>query len=71
MTIPVWGYLDEYESMREEFLQAVDNVFSSGKLILGPNVEAFEKEFSAYCGTSHGVGLDNGTNSIANEVMRI
>ncbi|MBI4806059.1 MAG: DegT/DnrJ/EryC1/StrS family aminotransferase [Desulfovibrio sp.] len=64
MTIPVWGYLDEYESLREEFLQAVDSVFSSGKLILGPNVEAFEKEFAAYCGTSHGVGLDNGTNAL-------
>jgi dTDP-3-amino-2,3,6-trideoxy-4-keto-D-glucose/dTDP-3-amino-3,4,6-trideoxy-alpha-D-glucose/dTDP-2,6-dideoxy-D-kanosamine transaminase len=64
MTIPVWGYLDEYESMRQEFLQAVDGVFSSGKLILGPNVEAFEKEFAAYCGTAHGVGLDNGTNAL-------
>ena len=64
MSIPVWSYLQEYESMREEFLQAVDGVFSSGKLILGPNVEAFENEFSAYCGTAHGVGLDNGTNAL-------
>jgi aminotransferase EvaB len=64
MTIPVWSYREEYKELRRELLDAVDNVFSSGRLILGPNVEAFEREFAAYCGAAHGVGLDNGTNAI-------
>lgn len=64
MTIPVWSYQEEYKELRQELLAAVDGVFSSGRLILGANVEAFECEFAAYCGRAHGVGLDNGTNAV-------
>ncbi|MBG0791824.1 MAG: DegT/DnrJ/EryC1/StrS family aminotransferase [Desulfovibrionaceae bacterium] len=64
MAIYVWGYLKEYAEERREVLEAVEGVLESGKLILGPNVEAFEAEFAAYCGARHGIGVDNGTNAI-------
>lgn len=64
MPVNVWGYLKEYEAEREEILAAVESVLTSGKLILGPNVAAFEEEFAAYCGVAHGVGVDNGTSAI-------
>ena len=64
MAVNVWGYLKEYEAERGEILAAVEGVLASGKLILGPNVAAFEREFAAYCGAAHGVGLDNGTNAV-------
>ncbi|QFU89749.1 DegT/DnrJ/EryC1/StrS aminotransferase family protein [Amycolatopsis sp. YIM 10] len=64
MTQYVWGYLPEYEKERDDILDAVDTVFRSGKLVLGPSVEAFEREFAAYHGVSHCVGVDNGTNAI-------
>lgn len=65
MNIGVWGYLDEYQSEREEILSAVDRVFGSGRLILGEEVAGFEREFASYHGLEHGVGVDNGTNAIA------
>ncbi|WAL62960.1 DegT/DnrJ/EryC1/StrS family aminotransferase [Amycolatopsis cynarae] len=64
MTQLVWGYLDEYEQERDDILDAVDTVFRSGKLVLGPSVKQFEEEFAAYHGISHCVGVDNGTNAI-------
>jgi dTDP-3-amino-2,3,6-trideoxy-4-keto-D-glucose/dTDP-3-amino-3,4,6-trideoxy-alpha-D-glucose/dTDP-2,6-dideoxy-D-kanosamine transaminase len=64
MPIRVWDYLDEYRDNRDAILEAVDRVFQSGQLILGPHVRAFETEFAAYCGVSHGIGVDNGTNAL-------
>ncbi|MBB5958552.1 aminotransferase EvaB [Saccharothrix tamanrassetensis] len=64
MTLHVWGYLPEYEKERDDILDAVDSVFRSGKLVLGPSVKAFEEEFAAYHGVPHCVGVDNGTNAI-------
>jgi aminotransferase EvaB len=64
MTQYVWGYLAEYEQERDELLAAVDGVFRSGKLVLGPAVHGFEADFATYHGVRHAVGVDNGTNAL-------
>ncbi|MCT2585136.1 DegT/DnrJ/EryC1/StrS family aminotransferase [Actinophytocola gossypii] len=64
MTTLVWDYLTEYEDEREDILGAVDQVFRSGKLVMGPSVSGFESEFAEYHGVAHGVGVDNGTNAL-------
>ncbi|WP_340563461.1 DegT/DnrJ/EryC1/StrS family aminotransferase [Streptomyces sp. GSL17-111] len=64
MTLRVWDYLDEYEAERDDILDAVDQVFRSGRLVLGPSTTGFENEFAAYHGLAHGVGVDNGTNAL-------
>ncbi|UED83234.1 DegT/DnrJ/EryC1/StrS family aminotransferase [Streptomyces profundus] len=64
MPIRVWDYLPEYAEERAEILDAVDTVFRSGQLVLGESVAGFEREFAAYHGQPHCVGVDNGTNAI-------
>ena len=64
MTIQIWDYVAEYERERDEILAAVDRVFRSGRLILGPHVRQFEQAFARYCGVTHGIGVDNGTNAL-------
>lgn len=64
MTLSVWGYLPEFEKERDDIMDAVETVFRSGRLILGESVKAFEREFAAYHGVPHCVGVDNGTNAI-------
>lgn len=64
MTIKVWDYVAEYARDRDEILAAVDRVFRSGQLILGPHVRQFEEAFATYCGARHGIGVDNGTNAL-------
>ncbi len=51
----------EYEALAEPIRAAVDRVFTRGSYVLGPELEAFESEFAAYCGSSHAVGVASGT----------
>lgn len=64
MTTRVWDYLAEFENERDDILDAVEQVFRSGQLVLGKSVRGFEEEFAAYHGVAHGVGVDNGTNAL-------
>ena len=64
MSIHVWDYRAEYEQEREDILAAIDQVMRSGRLILGESVRAFERELAAYCGVSHGVGVNSGTDAL-------
>lgn len=64
MTIRTWDYRQEYDAIRDEILAAVDSVFRSGQLMLGPNVSAFEAAFAKYCGAAHGVGVNSGTDAL-------
>ncbi|MBP2473503.1 aminotransferase EvaB [Crossiella equi] len=64
MTLSVWNYLREYEDERADILDAVDTVFRSGRLVLGDSVQGFEREFAAYHGLAHCVGVDNGTDAL-------
>jgi dTDP-4-amino-4,6-dideoxygalactose transaminase len=51
-------------ALRGELRAAVERVLDSERYILGPEVEAFEREFAAYCGAEHAVGVANGTDAI-------
>jgi dTDP-3-amino-3,4,6-trideoxy-alpha-D-glucose transaminase len=44
--------------------EAIDRVARSGRYILGPEVEAFEREFAGYLGVRHCVGVANGTDAL-------
>lgn len=43
---------------------AIRSVVASGWFILGPQVEAFEAEFAAFCGAGHCIGTANGTDAL-------
>jgi len=44
--------------------EAVAAVLASGRLLLGPELSAFESEFSAFCGRAHTVGVASGTDAL-------
>lgn len=71
MEVRVWSYLKEYASTKEEILKAVEDVFESGQLILGAKGKQFERAYAEYCGVSHGVGCDNGTNAISLALLAV
>jgi len=48
-----------------EIRSAIARVLESGWYILGGEVAAFEKEFAAFLGARHAVGVGNGTDAIA------
>ncbi|MBI4066266.1 DegT/DnrJ/EryC1/StrS family aminotransferase [Candidatus Gottesmanbacteria bacterium] len=62
--IPFWNPLPEYETLVTEVHTAIARVLSSGLLILGPEVEAFEQAFSRFVGCRYGIGVGSGTDAI-------
>ncbi len=44
--------------------KATARVLASGWFILGPEVEAFERQFAAYCQTQHCIGVANGLDAL-------
>jgi dTDP-3-amino-3,4,6-trideoxy-alpha-D-glucose transaminase len=50
--------------MGGELEAAVARVVGSGWFLLGPELEEFEREFAAYCGTRHCVGVATGLSAI-------
>ncbi|GAB4541211.1 MAG: DegT/DnrJ/EryC1/StrS family aminotransferase [Thermodesulfovibrionia bacterium] len=63
-TIYLWSYLKEYEREKKEILSAIEDVLSSGVLILGERVRRFEEEFADYCGVRFGIGVNSGTDAL-------
>ncbi|MEA3015128.1 MAG: hypothetical protein QOD42_3673 [Sphingomonadales bacterium] len=49
----------------EALREAADRVIDSGWFILGKEVEAFETDYAAYCGTGRCVGVGNGLDALA------
>ena len=62
--IKVWDYLKEYDLLRDEILDAVDQVFKNGTLIFGPKLDEFEDKFSNYHECRFGIGVGNCTDAI-------
>ena len=53
-----------YRELQPEIDVAVARVLASGHYILGPEVDAFESEFAAYCEASYCIGLANGLDAL-------
>jgi dTDP-4-amino-4,6-dideoxygalactose transaminase len=49
---------------RADLLGALATVLDHGRLVLGPEVQAFEKSIAAYCGRGYGVGVGTGTDAL-------
>jgi dTDP-4-amino-4,6-dideoxygalactose transaminase len=49
----------------EELLEVVARVARQGAFTMGAELEAFEAEFAAYCGSEHSVGVSSGTEAIS------
>lgn len=47
-----------------EFRAAFDRVVTSSHFILGPEVDAFEKECAKYIGAKHAIGVSSGTDAL-------
>ena len=63
--IPFFDYRPELAPIRAEIDTALARVLASGRLILGPEVEAFEHELARWIGARHAIGVANGTDAIA------
>lgn len=56
--------LEQYRSHKAEIDETIQRVLNEGRYILGEETKAFESEFAAYIGVSHGIGVGSGTEAI-------
>lgn len=64
MHVPIFDLKVSDDELREELLDAVDRVLRHGKLILGPEVEAFEEEVARAAGARYAVGVASGSSAL-------
>ena len=57
MKVPAVDLRAQYARLREEMQKAIHEVLESQGFILGPKVEALEKEIASYCHTAYAVGV--------------
>ena len=69
--IPLLDLKAQYATIREEVRAAIDRVAESQYFILGGEVEKFEREVAAYCGTAHAVGCASGSDALLLALMAL
>jgi len=71
MKVPILDLKAQYRSIREEVERKVLEILEAQAFILGPEVEALEKELAAYSGVRHGVGVSSGTDGLIISLMAL
>jgi dTDP-3-amino-3,4,6-trideoxy-alpha-D-glucose transaminase len=64
MTIPLFDTNASLEPLRDVVLERVAEVIRSGRYVLGPEVEAFERELASFLGIRHVIAVANGTDAL-------
>jgi dTDP-4-amino-4,6-dideoxygalactose transaminase len=71
IAVPLLDLKAQYGPLREAVRAALDEVIEAQHFILGPQVEALEKEVAAYSNCAHGVGVSSGTDAILAALMAL
>lgn len=64
LPVPFLDLAPQYKELEAEWLAAIRETGARGSFVLGPHVQAFEKEFAAYVGVKHAIGVANGTDAL-------
>ena len=69
--VPLLDLKAQYDTIRGDIAAALERVLESQHFILGPEVEALEREIAAYSGVRHAVGVSSGTDAILLALMAL
>jgi dTDP-4-amino-4,6-dideoxygalactose transaminase len=71
MPVPLLDLKAQYATIRAEVREAIDRVADSQHFILGPEVEALEKEVAEYSQCQFGIGVSSGSDALLVALMAI
>jgi len=69
MNVPLLDLKGQYAAIRNEVREALDRVVESQHFILGPEVEALEREVADYSQCRYAVGVSSGTDALLAGLM--
>lgn len=64
MKVTMLDLTEQYQNLKEEILNVLDDVMSKSHFILGENVKKLEKDVAEYSGVGYGIGVANGSDAI-------
>ena len=62
--IPFFNITTENQVFNKSFLKELNIFLKQGQFILGDDVNLFEKEYAAFCGTNYCIGTSNGLDAL-------
>lgn len=71
MAVPLLDLNAQNLALEAELKSAFERVLRSGQFILGPDVQALEKELAAFTGARHAIGISSGTDAILLALMAL
>ncbi|MCG8592304.1 MAG: DegT/DnrJ/EryC1/StrS family aminotransferase [Proteobacteria bacterium] len=69
--VPFLDLRAQYDTLRDEVEEAIRGVLESQRFILGPEVEAFEREIAAYSDGVYAVGCASGSDALLLALMAL
>ena len=64
MNVPFIDFSEQYQTIKDEVLVGLQQVFEKGNFILGEEEKSFEKQFASYCEAQYAVGVNSGTDAL-------
>jgi dTDP-4-amino-4,6-dideoxygalactose transaminase len=71
LQVPLLDLKAQYAAIRDDVRAALDRVIESQRFILGPEVEALEREVADYCQCKFGIGVSSGTDALLAALMAL
>src|SRR5687767_13532174 len=71
IAVPLLDLGAQYRPLRGEILAAITRVCDSQRFILGPEVDALERELEASMGVAHAIAVSSGTDAILATLMAL
>ena len=69
MEVPLLDLKKQFAKIRDEIMEATEDVYRSQYFILGPKVADLEKRVAEYCGCRFAVGVSSGTDALLISIM--
>ena len=67
--VPFTDFALQHRELEAEFLAVFRDALRTGRFIGGPMVEAFERDFAQFCGSTYAVGVGSGTDALRFALM--
>lgn len=69
--VPFIDLVAQYQTIKDEVKQAVDQVFETQAFVLGSEVTSLETEIASYCDARHAIGCASGTDALVLSLMAL
>jgi len=69
--IPIVDLRAQYDQIRTEISQTIEEVLASQRFVLGPAVERFERQLATFLGCAYGIGVASGSDALLLALMAL